>query len=372
VGVERAAKPPDRSGRPAVMSDVGRLAGVSHQTVSRVINGNRHVRADTRDRVLAAMRELGYRPNSIARALVTGRSQTLGVVSFDTTLYGPASTLFGIERAAHEAGYFIIIASLKALDRASVSEAVDRLSLHGVDGILVIVSEQSSADALLGTSAAVPMVAVEGGPGQGMPVVAVDQRQGATLATRHLLELDHRTVWHITGPASSLESRERVAGWESALVTAGAPVPPPLTGDWSARSGYFLGRQLSRDPSVTAVFVANDQMALGLLRAMHESGRAVPGEVSVVGFDDIPEAPFFTPPLTTVRQDFGEVGSRSLRVLVRAIESHQAGGSPPAGSLIAPELMVRASTRRISDLGQGLRPQRREAESERESPLRSE
>jgi DNA-binding LacI/PurR family transcriptional regulator len=344
VDVEGAAKPPSRSRRPAVMSDVGRLAGVSHQTVSRVINGSRHVSPATRERVLTAMQELGYRPNSIARALVTGRSQTLGVVSFDTTLYGPASTLFGIERAAHEAGYFIIIASLKALDRASVSEAVDRLSLHGVDGILVIVSEQRSAEALLDAPATVPMVAVEGGPDQGIPVVAVDQRQGATLATRHLLELGHRTVWHITGPVDSLESRQRVDGWQSALREAGAPVPAPLTGDWSARSGYFLGRQLSREPSATAVFVANDQMALGLFRAMHESGRAVPGDVSVVGFDDIPEAPFFTPPLTTVRQDFGEVGSRSLRVLVRAIESYQAGEHPPSGSLVAPELMVRAST----------------------------
>ncbi|HEX8978045.1 MAG TPA: LacI family DNA-binding transcriptional regulator [Solirubrobacteraceae bacterium] len=342
--VEGAASPPERSRRPAVMSDVGRLAGVSHQTVSRVINGSRHVRPATRERVLAAMRELGYRPNSIARALVTGRSQTLGVVSFDTTLYGPASTLFGIERAAHEAGYFIIIASLKALDRASVSEAVDRLSLHGVDGILVIVSEQGSAQALLDTVPSVPMVAVEGGPDQGIPVVAVDQREGARLATRHLLELGHRTVWHVTGPVASLEAQARIRGWESALVQAGAPVPPPLTGDWSARSGYFLGRQLSREASATAVFVGNDQMALGLLRAMHEAGRPVPGDVSVVGFDDIPEAPFFTPPLTTVRQDFGEVGSRSLRVLVRAIEAHQAGVRPPEGSLVAPELMVRAST----------------------------
>jgi DNA-binding LacI/PurR family transcriptional regulator len=344
VDLERGGKASGRSRRPAVMSDVGRLAGVSHQTVSRVINGSRHVSPDTRERVLAAMRELGYRPNSIARALVTGRSQTIGVVSFDTTLYGPASTLFGIERAAHEAGYFTIIASLKALDRASVTDAVDRLSLQGVDGVLVIVSEEGSAEALLGAPAGVPMVAVEGGPDQGIPVIAVDQRQGASLATRHLLELGHRTVWHVTGPANSLEAQERIRGWEQTLAGAGAPVPPAMTGDWSARSGYFVGRQLSRDPEVTAIFAGNDQMALGLLRAMHENGRTVPGDVSLVGFDDIPEAPFFTPPLTTVRQDFGEVGSRSLRVLVRAIEAHQAGERPPAGSLVAPELMVRAST----------------------------
>src|SRR6201982_1784781 len=131
-----------RRPRAPVMADVGRLAGVSHQTVSRVINGSPHVRPETRTRVLAAMEELGYRPNSVARARVTGRSRTLGVVSFDTTLYGPASTLFGIEQAAHEAGYFIIVASLKALDRSSVTEGIERLRRHGVDGILVIAPYQ--------------------------------------------------------------------------------------------------------------------------------------------------------------------------------------------------------------------------------------
>ena len=156
MDLEDRGQAPARPPRPAVMADVGRLAGVSHQTVSRVINGSRHVSPATRERVLAAMHELGYRPNSIARALVTGRSQTLGVVSFDTTLYGPASTLFGIERAAHEAGYFIIIASLKALDRSSVAEALDRLRLQAVDGILVIVSEQEAAEALLDARADCP------------------------------------------------------------------------------------------------------------------------------------------------------------------------------------------------------------------------
>jgi DNA-binding LacI/PurR family transcriptional regulator len=344
MGVDEDGKAPVRPRRPAIMSDVGQLAGVSHQTVSRVINGSRHVSPSTRERVLAAMRELGYRPNSIARALVTGRTRTLGVVSFDTTLYGPASTLFGIERAAHEAGYFIMVASLKALDRASVVHAIERLRIQGVDGILVIVSEEESAQALLHAPVDVPLVAVEGGPDRGIPVVAVDQAEGATLATRHLLELGHRTVHHITGPLGSLESQQRAAGWRATLEAAGAPRPEPLIGDWSARAGYHLGRRLTKDRSLTAVFVANDQMSLGLLRAMHEAGRRIPEEVSVVGFDDIPESPYFTPPLTTVRQDFGEVGSRSLRVLLRTIDSVEAGERPPTGSLVAPELVVRAST----------------------------
>jgi DNA-binding LacI/PurR family transcriptional regulator len=344
MDVEDEIEPPARSRRPAVMADVGRLAGVSHQTVSRVINGSRHVSPATRERVLAAMRELGYRPNSIARALVTGRSRTLGVVSFDTTLYGPASTLFGIERAAHHAGYFIIIASLRALDRASVLEAVDRLRVQGVEGILVIVSEQTAADALLAVEIDVPLVAVEAGPERGIPVVAVDQRLGATMATRHLLDLGHETVHHVTGPPGSLEAQQRAEGWRATLRASGASVPRPLIGDWSARTGYHLGCRLARDGNVSAVFVANDQMALGLLRAMHEAGRRIPDELSVVGFDDIPEAPYFTPPLTTVRQDFGEVGSRSLRVLVDTIASRADGSPLPAGSLISPEFVLRAST----------------------------
>lgn len=330
-----------RRPRAPVMSDVGRLAGVSHQTVSRVINGSPHVRPETRDRVLAAMEQLGYRPNSVARALVTGRSMTLGVVSFDTTLYGPASTLFGIERAAHESGYFIIVASLKALNRSSVTDAVERLRRQGVDGILVIAPHEEAGDALLHTHADVPLVAVEAGPDDGVAVVAVDQVAGAVSATQHLLDLGHETVWHISGPPNFIESRQRLEGWRTTLQEAGADLPEPVAGDWSPAAGYDLGRRLSHDPAVTAVFVANDQMALGLLRAAHEAGRAVPGELSVVGFDDIPEASFFLPPLTTVRQDFIEMGRRSLRLLLNTVET---GRSTGPGSLVTPELIVRAST----------------------------
>jgi DNA-binding LacI/PurR family transcriptional regulator len=327
--------------RAPVMSDVGRLAGVSHQTVSRVINGSPHVRPETRARVTAAMEELGYRPNPVARALVTGRSKTLGVVSFDTTLYGPASTLFGIERAAHEAGYFIIVASLETLNRSSVVDAVERLRRQGVEGILVIAPYQEAGEALLHAPTDIPLVAAEAGPDQGFPVVAVDQAAGAVSATQHLLDLGHKTVSHISGPRNFTESRQRAEGWRAALEAVGAEVPELLVGDWSPRAGYELGRELSADPAVTAVFVANDQMALGVLRATHEAGRAVPGDLSVVGFDDIPEAAYFLPPLTTVRQDFIEMGRRSLETLLLTIETGQRSGS---GSLVPPDLIVRAST----------------------------
>jgi DNA-binding LacI/PurR family transcriptional regulator len=323
------------------MSDVGRLAGVSHQTVSRVINGSPHVRPETRERVLAAMQQLGYRPNQVARALVTGRSRMLGVVSFDTKLYGPASTLFGIERAAHDSGYFTIVASLEALDRPSVVDAVNRLQVHGVEGILVIAPYQEAIDALLHTPAEVPLVAVEAGPPDSVPVVQVDQFAGAASATQHLLDLGHETVHHIAGPADFLEAQKRLEGWRATLAAAGVPAPEPLLGDWSARAGYEHGRRLAYEESVTAIFAANDQMALGVLSAMHEAGRELPAEVSVVGFDDVPESSYFTPALTTVRQDFDELGSRGLRLLLRMLETGERLPSTPA---VKPELIIREST----------------------------
>ncbi|CAM5670180.1 LacI family DNA-binding transcriptional regulator [Kitasatospora aureofaciens] len=326
--------------RQPVMADVAKLAGVSHQTVSRVLNGAPHVRPDTRDRVLAAIRELDYRPNSAARALVTRRSQTLGVVSFDSTLYGPASMLDGIERAARSAGYFVSVTSLRSLDGRSVQEAVDRLRDQGVEGVVVIAPQTSSVSAVARLSSSVPVVAVGSGDQNRVPMVSVANRSGAEEATGHLLDLGHRTVHHVAGPANWLESRDREEGWRLALQAAGAPVPEVERGDWSARSGYQAGLRIARLPEVTAVFCANDHMALGLLRALHEAGRSVPEGISVVGFDDIPEAAYFTPPLTTVRQDFAELGRRALEMLVGELEGVAFSGSRVE---ILPEMVLRRS-----------------------------
>jgi DNA-binding LacI/PurR family transcriptional regulator len=327
-----------------VMADVARRAGVSHQTVSRVLNDHPNVRSDTRERVLSAIEDLGYRRNFAARALVMRHTRTLGVVSFDTTLFGPASTVYGIEQAARAAGYFVSVVSLKKLTRSSVREAIGYLTDHGVDGIVVVAPQRSAARALADVPIGVPAVAVEGGRAAGGPVVSVDQADGARQAVEHLLELGHATVWHIAGPAAWLEAEARVKGWRQALTAADRMVPELLRGDWSPRSGYEAGHQLARVRGLTAVFVANDQMALGLLRAFTEVGIKVPEQVSVIGFDDIPEAEFFSPPLTTVRQDFGEVGRRCLEVLVRRIELHTDDGAERA--LVPAELVVRASTGR--------------------------
>ena len=326
--------------RPAVMADVARLADVSYQTVSRVLHDSPNVRPVTRERVLAAIRQLDYRPNIMAQALVTGHSRTLGVVSFDTTLYGPASTLLGIEQAAHGAGYAVSIASLQSLNRPSMLGAINRLQGQGVEGIIVVAPLKSAVVALGHLSSRVPMVAVEGGGEDSMPVVAVDQYAGAMSATRHLLDLGHRNVWHLAGPPDFAEAELRITGWKAALRAAGITPPAYARGDWSPRSGYEIGQRLVRNPEITAVFAANDQMALGLLRLLHEAGREIPRDISIVGFDDIPEAAYFTPPLTTIRQDFAEAGRRCLRLLVSLIES----GESSASVRVAPELVVRGSS----------------------------
>lgn len=286
------------------------------------------------------MRQLDYRPNSLAQALVTGRSRTLGVVSFDTTLYGPASTLLGIEQAAHDAGYAVIVSSLRSLNRSTLMSAIQQLRDQGVAGVAVIAPQRASMDALWHVRPDFAVVAVEAGPNAPIPVATVDQKAGAAAATRYLLNLGHKTVWHLAGPPDWYESEERIDGWRSTLKAAGAPIPALVRGDWTPRSGYELGDTLLQTPGLTAVLVANDQMALGLLRRLHEAGREVPRDLSVVGFDDIPESAYFAPPLTTVRQDFAELGRRCLHVLLGRIE-----GDPRATRVVVPtELVVRAST----------------------------
>jgi DNA-binding LacI/PurR family transcriptional regulator len=311
------------------MADVARLAGVSHQTVSRVLNDHPNVRRETRERVLAAIEGLGYRRNSTARALVTKRTNTLGVVAFDTTLYGPASTLYGIERAARDAGYFVSIVSLRDLTRDDLAEALDHLGRQQVDGLVVIAPQSAVAVALADMPQPVPVVTVEGDAEVGLPVVNVDQRKGGVLVTDHLLRLGHRTVWHVSGPQDWLEAEGRMEGWRETLRAAGAEVPVPLSGDWSPRSGYRCGQLLAGVPDLTAVFVANDQMALGVLRALDEARIRVPDDVSVVGFDDIPESEFYAPPLTTVSQDFSEVGRKAIELLLDALADGELSSRRP-------------------------------------------
>ncbi|WP_208869521.1 LacI family DNA-binding transcriptional regulator [Micromonospora cremea] len=322
------------------MTDVARHAGVSHQTVSRVLNGHPNVREHTRLRVQAAIAELGYRPNRAARALVTGRSQVIGVVAQNTTLYGPASLLAALEQAAAEAGFAVSIGSVSNLDHRSISAVVERHLAHRVAGVVVIAPVESAGEALERLPQDVPLVTVDGDPRRPIPLVTVDQVSGARAATQHLLDAGHSTVWHVSGPPGWFDSAGRIRGWQEALVSAGVELPPLIQADWSSAAGYRCGQMLARMPEVTAVFTANDHLALGVLRALHEHGRRVPDDISVVGFDDVPEAAYFIPPLTTVRPDFAAVARASLDMLLAQIETDIAG---PLRQTIAPTLVARRS-----------------------------
>ena len=333
----------DTAARAPVMQDVARLAGVSHQTVSRVINGASSIRPETRDRVLQAIERLGYRPNTAARTLVRGRSATIGIITTASTLFGPTSVHRTVNIAAREAGFFASSVSLAEMTREGFDAAVDHLDRLAVEGIVVIAGHDEALEVARSRSARLPFVIVEGDLTRARRTVGVDNVAGARLATRHLLDLGHVEVAHVTGPLDWAESRARLDGWRTEMVAAGHRPMEPVPGDWSAESGYRAGLALAENADVTAVFAANDQMAIGVLRALHEAGRSVPEDVSVVGFDDVPEAAYLIPPLTTVRQDFEAIGREAIAMLTAAI-SGDTGDTDQVPSLIDPELIVRASS----------------------------
>jgi DNA-binding LacI/PurR family transcriptional regulator len=334
---------PDGASRALVMSDVAARAGVSHQTVSRVINGHRNVAPQTRERVERAIRELGYRPNTAARALVTGSTRTIGFVTVNINQYGPAQTLVGLEQAARTAGYSLSVTVLDEATAGAMRDALDRFVAQSVDAVVALGTYDDASEALHALDAPIPLVAVQSGGSKEWPAVGVDQVAGARLATRHLLELGHGTVHHVTGPADSQEARDRIDGWHTELCASGAPVPEYLRGDWTPSSGYAAGKRLAArlhdGEQITAVFLANDQMALGLLSAFAEEGLEAPRDVSVVGFDDLPEAPYFTPPLTTVRQDFAELGRRGVQLVLARLRGEDLHPDP-----VPAQLLVRSST----------------------------
>jgi DNA-binding LacI/PurR family transcriptional regulator len=329
------------SGAPT-MADVAQRAGVSHQTVSRVLNDAAAVRPQTRDAVLKAIGELGYRRNQAARALVTRRSGLIGVIVDELALYGPASTVSSIAQAAREAGYGITLDLLWDITGSSVATAFEHQLSQAVEAVVLVAAHGRMPDAAALQGLSVPVIALDGFLGPDAPTAGVDQRAGGVMATRHLLELGHRNIAHVSGPGDWPQATARLGGFLEAMAEAGIEPGPVVTGDWSPRAGYeACQRVLDELPSVTAVFVANDQMAMGALRALAEAGRAVPDDVSIVGFDDIPEASFAQPPLTTIRQDFAALGREAVRLVVGAI----ADEAPPT-TLVPPRLVVRESTAR--------------------------
>lgn len=337
----RADSAAQHGGRPPSIVDVAALANVSYQTVSRVLNGHPSVRPSTRLAVLGAVEQLGYRPSNAARTLVTGRSRTLGVLVLDIADSEGLTPLYGIEHSARELGYFVGIGAVDAIDRTSVQATVGRLAEQSIAGLLVIAPVDATQDALASVPPHLPVVAIEGDPGGSVTTVGVDQAAGARAAVEHLLSLGHETVFHVRGPSEWMQSQDRMAGWRAALEAVGADTPMPLAGDWTAESGYEAGQVLARIPELTAVFAGNDQMALGLMLALSERGISVPGDVSVVGYDDGADAPYYNPPLTTVRQDFRAVGRRAVELLVSRVEESD---SETEHVLLDAEFVARKST----------------------------
>ncbi|WP_087873460.1 LacI family DNA-binding transcriptional regulator [Arthrobacter globiformis] len=323
------------------MVDVAVLAGVSTQTVSRVANGSRDVRAATRRHVIAAMNELGYRPNSAARALKRGTFRTIGVITFPLSSQGNMRTLEAIALHAARQDFAITLIPVTAPTQAGIQGAFSRLGELAVDAVIAIMEVHLLEAATVTLPPGVKIVVVDADAGDQYSVVDMDQADGTRKAVQHLLDLGHETVWHVAGPKESVTSERRAAAWSTTLSAAGRPVPPVIRGDWSADSGYAAGLRLADETGCTAVFAANDHMALGLLRAFREKGKAVPEDISVVGFDDVPDASSYTPPLTTVHQDFAAVGRQCVDNVLRQIHANTI---EPRVTLDPARLVIRQST----------------------------
>ncbi|GAA1121297.1 LacI family DNA-binding transcriptional regulator [Kribbella jejuensis] len=332
----------------ATLTDVARVAGVSRQTASRVARGGVDVNAQTADRVRRVIEELGYRPDPVARALSTGRGRVIGLLTHQLTDrqmgLGAVSIMIGVEQAAAELGLGVSLATFAGFDPATLQDGIGRLAQAGCDGVIFMAPWVSAAKTLRALDTTLPMVSTSEVPEYDGPTVHADAAQAAADVVDHLLSLGHRTVHHVAGPGDWMSSQLRRTGWERALRKAGAEVVEPVAGDWTARSGYEAGRRLAADPSVTAVFTANDEMALGVLNALAGAGRRIPEDISVAGFDDAPGSDFFRPPLTTIKVDDADHGRLAVEQLML-----QLNGEAAAQATIVPHrLVVRESTARRS------------------------
>ncbi len=340
------------SKRRVTIKHVARESGVSVQTVSRVINNHPDVSPETRKRVEKVARRLMYRPSHIARTLIQGRSCTLGVVGTGLEYYGPSRTLAGIQKQAEELGYISLLALVHQPDQMNVEKLIDELLSRHVDGIVWAVPEIAANRDWIKQEInrfPVPVVFLNMEPHPDLFVVAVDNRKGGYMVTRHLIDKGYRRIGLIAGPLEWWEARQRKLGWQDALGQVGIAIQENriVEGNWSPASGERAMRQLiTQSPDIHAVFVTNDQMALGALRAARELGRQIPQDIAMVGFDDIPESAYFHPSLSTVKQDTDELGSRAVKELVHLVEATQQGAERinPKTVLLQPQLIVRESS----------------------------
>lgn len=335
--------------RKPTINDVAQLAGVSFGTVSRVLNNAPDVSASTRERVLQIIKDIGYRRNRAATALVTSRSTSIGILSDGSPRFGPVGTLMALENVARKKGYATTVISVEKPYEDSVQAALDSLDDTGVGGIIVIAPLVDMAAAVWNATCRVPVEMIATGASSTPNVFTYSENQelGARLATQHLIDLGHTDIAHFAGSMDWFDGRVRKRGWEAALRDAGLEPGLCIEGDWSPRWAYEAGLRLVREGRIPqAIFAASDHTALGLIRAFAENGVRVPDDVSVVGFDDVEGSDFFLPPLTTVRQDFNALALMSTEVLLGAMEGRDVDRTP-----IAPTLVVRASSTRVTSLG---------------------
>ncbi len=332
--------------------DVAAAAGVSHQTVSRVLNGRPDVAEETRQHVLQVIKELNYQPSAIARSLTQQRTFTLGVVIAGLSYVGPSRTLSGITEQAEQMGYALLLKELSGFRVQNLQPLFNSLLARQIDGLIWAVPEVGDNRAWLEEQASllsVPMIFMTMQARPGVSVVAIDNYAGGRMATQHLLEQGYRHIGHISGPLDWWEARQRKAGWQDALLAAGVSADElhAEEGDWSSASGErAFGRLLARYPHMDALFVGNDQMALGVLQTACRQGIRVPHDLAVVGFDGLPEAAYYWPPLTTIYQDQQQLGRIAVEELVQSIELSRKSrpGIEPRVISLQPQLIVRASS----------------------------
>jgi DNA-binding LacI/PurR family transcriptional regulator len=324
----------------ATIYDVAKLAGVSHQTVSRVMNDHGSIRPETRARVEAAAKELNYRPSMAARALVTNRNSILGFLVADSVLYGPAGMLNAMEKQARLANYYALTVAIDNNSPESWAEGIEHLRRIGIEGLVCIAIKKEALELATKSYRNIPIVAIDTEEVEGATTIGIDNHFGAVEATKHLIELGHKNILHMSGPKDSIEAQARLAGYQETMLKNDLQ-PVILQGDWSSATGLRLGVDLNLTQSkITAVFSANDQMALGLFKAMRLKGVSIPEDLSVIGFDDVPEAPYFSPPITTMLQDFNRLGEAAMELLIFKL----AGLKPAKYQALKPQMVLREST----------------------------
>jgi DNA-binding LacI/PurR family transcriptional regulator len=328
------------SQRQANIYDVARLAKVSHQTVSRVINNNTSIRPETKTRVLKAMEALEYRPNQAARALASAKTKMLGILASDTDFTGPASMVHEMERAARSQGYFVVNVGIDPTDITSVKEGIEHLQRLGIEGLAIVTPHEQAVEYVRANVAGIPVVTLDSMYRLDELAVSVDNFAGGASATQHLIDLGHTGILHISGPKNWFESATRAAGYTSTMLNANL-TPMIVDGDWEIETGYRIAGEIDFiAKGITAVFVANDRMALGLIHSLREQGVSIPEQLSVIGFDDLEESQYSWPPLTTMRQDFRALGDTAMQLLLRELS----GKATKKVDRLVPELVLRKST----------------------------